>query len=271
MFCCEARIAICWIVAGVAAWGQAGAVAPASSSAKTLTYEVVSIKPSKPGNGGGSWQDLPDGFRISHMELRSLVFSAYNIIMESQVSGLPGWAETDPYDIDAKVDAETAEAWKKLTNKERWKQEQPMMQSLLADRCKLRAHEEMKQLPVYDLVIAKGGLKMKEAPAGEQGFYRRSGGSSGSTFTAQATSVQSLAMSLSGDVSRIIVDKTRLGEEKFDFELRWSPDEQRAADPANAGPSLFTVLEEQLGLKLVASKGPVEVLVIDYMERPSAN
>jgi uncharacterized protein (TIGR03435 family) len=147
-----------------------------------------------------------------------------------------------------------------------------MLQALLADRCHFKAHQETKELPVYDLVIAKGGLKMKEAPPGEQEYYGRSGGSSGLTFTAHAASVQSLAMSLSSDVSRIIVDKTGLGEKKFDFELSWTPDDRRAADnAADAGPSIFTALEEQLGLKLVPSRGPVEVLVIDHMERPSPN
>lgn len=254
------------------AWGQAGAPATANPAVKPPAYEVVSIKPSQSGGAaGGGWRNLPDGFHFWNMPLRSLVYSAYDIIMESQVSGMPGWAESDPYDVDVKVDAQTAESWKDMPYKEREKQEQPMLQALLADRCHFRAHQETKELPVYDLVIDKGGLKMKEAPLNEQGFYGRSGGSSGSTFTAHATSVQSLAMSLSGDVSRIIVDKTGLGEKKFDFELKWSPDEQRAADPVNAGPSLFTVLEEQLGLKLVPDKGPVEVLVIDHMERPSAN
>ena len=267
----------CGLVIGLFVKAQSSPVTSSKTPAdgttvKAPAYEVVSIKHSNAAvNAGGGWWNQQDGFRFRNMALRSLIHSAYGIIMESQVSGMPGWAETDPYDIDAKVDADTAAVWKNLPFKERMKQEQPMLQALLIDRCHFKAHQETKDLPVYDLVIAKGGLKMKEAPSDEQGYYGRSGGSSGSTFTAHATSVQSLAMSLSGDVSRIIVDKTGLGERKFDFELNWSPDEQRGADPANAGPSLFTVLEEQLGLKLVPSKGHVEVIVIDHIERPSPN
>lgn len=236
-----------------------------------LAYEVVSIKPSMAGNDNSSWQGLPDGFRITNMPLRSLVYSAYDIIMKSQVTGLPGWAETDRYDIEAKVDADTADAWKKLSFKERDNLEQPMMQSLLADRCRFRAHRETKDLPVYDFVIAKGRSKMKKASADEEGFYTWNGSSSGYTITAHATSIDSLADSLSGTVGRVIIDKTGLGDKKFDFELKWTPDSQRAADAAEIGPSIFTALEEQLGLKLVPSKGPVQTLVIDHMERPSAN
>jgi glucose/arabinose dehydrogenase len=90
-------------------------------------YEVVAIKPAKQGAQNGGWRSLPDGFEARDMPLRGLVYSAYGIIMESQVSGMPAWAESDPYDIDAKVDAETAEAWKNLPFKERVKQEQPML------------------------------------------------------------------------------------------------------------------------------------------------
>jgi uncharacterized protein (TIGR03435 family) len=275
-------VLIACVVASVAAADsiRAQTASPASTTAdasndgtaKAPTYEIVSIKPSKAGSGaGGWWKTLPDGFQFRNMSLRSVIYSAYGIIMEGQVSGMPGWAEADPYDIDAKIDADTAAAWKNLPNEERWKQEQPMLQALLADRCQLKAHLEIKELPVFDLVIARGGLKMKEAPSSQQASYTVNWGNSDSTFTARATSVQSLAMSLSSSVGRIIVDKTGLGEKKFDFELKWTPDEQRAADAASAGPSLFTALEEQLGLKLVPSKGPVDVLVIDRIEKPSAN
>jgi uncharacterized protein (TIGR03435 family) len=249
------------------AWGQA-VVAPVDSSAKTLTYEVVSIKPDKSGNGEGGWFSRADGFEYTNMPLLSLFYSAYGIIVDGQVSGLPAWVRTDPYDVEAKVDANTAEAWKKLTWKERSKQEQPMLRLLLADRCHFRAHEETGELPVYDLVIAKSGLRMKEAPPNENATGMFGNGK----ITAHGNSVESIVYDLSGQVGRIIVDKTGLGDKKFDFELKWAPDDQRTADnAADAAPSIFTALEEQLGLKLVPDKGPVEVLVIDHMERPSAN
>jgi uncharacterized protein (TIGR03435 family) len=244
------------------------AAQPQVAAVRAPAYEVISIKPASPDDRGGSMQSLPDGFRWINFPVVSLIRNAYDIIMDSQIVGLPGWADTEPYDFEARADAETAEAWKKLNYKERWKQEQPMMQSLLADRCKLKVHQEMRELPVYDLVIGKGGLRMKEAAADEQSTGMYSGGK----ITAHATKVESLTYSLSGTVGRIIVDTTGLGDKKFDFELKWTPDDKRAADnAADAGPSIFTALEEQLGLKLVPAKSPVEVVVIDHIERPSPN
>ena len=261
--------AFCWIAAGAAVWGQAGAMAPAGSSATPHAYEVVSIKPHNSGSRGGSMQSLPDGFRWTNLPISSLIRGAYEVYMESQIVGLPGWADSEPYDIEARVDADTAEAWRKLTYKERWKQEQPMMQAVLADHCKLKAHLETRELPVYDLVIAKGGLKMKDAPAGEKTLETMM---SAGTMSAHALSVNAIVGGFSGTDGRMIVDKTGLGDKKFDFELKWMPDNQRAADAsADAGPDLFTAVEEQLGLKLVPDKAPVDVLVIDHIERPSAN
>lgn len=234
-------------------------------------YEVVSIKPdTKSENRGSGWRTLPDGLQASNVPLQWLVYNAYGIIMDSQVSGLPGWAESERYDIDAKLDAETAEAWKKLPFDERQKQERPMLQALLADRCQFKAHSVTKELPVYDLVIAKGGLKMKEAPPDEKGYMMVSGGSN-SRIDAHAFPVKALVNNLPQRVGRMVIDKTGLGDKKFDFALKWTPYDALAADStADAGPSIFTALEE-LGLKLVSDKAPVNVLVIDHMERPSPN
>jgi uncharacterized protein (TIGR03435 family) len=252
----------------MAAWGQAGASAPAGSSTAASAFEIVSIKPANPDERGRLMQSLPDGFRWTNFPIASLVQGAYGTVMESQIVGMPGWVQSDPYDIETKVDAETAEAWKKLTYKERWKQEGPMMRSLLADRCKLQVHRETRDLPVYDLVIAKGGLKMKESPADGKDAETMSSG----RMSAHAISTDSLVYGFSSQVGRMIVDKTGLGEKKFDFELKWTPDDRRAADASpDAGPDLFTAIEEQLGLKLVPSRGPVDVIVIDHIEKPSEN
>jgi uncharacterized protein (TIGR03435 family) len=244
------------------------ATQPQVAAAPPQAYEIVSIKPDKSGSPAETMQRMRDGVRWTNFPVGTWVCSAYDVIMDSQIVGLPGWADSEPYDIEAKVDAETAEAWKKLNYKERWKQEQPMVRAMLADRCELKIHRVTKELPVYDLMIAKGGLKMKESLPDEP-----SGGTyNGGRIATRATSVEDLSNNLSGRVGRIIVDKTGLGEKKFDFDLSWTPDDRRAADnAAGAGPSIFTALEEQLGLKLVPSKGPVEVIVIDHIEKPSPN
>jgi uncharacterized protein (TIGR03435 family) len=244
------------------------AAQPEVAAGPAMAFEVVSIKPDKSGSPAETMHRLPDGFRWTNFPVSMWVRGAYGVMMDSQIVGLPGWADSEPYDIEARAGAETAEAWKKLSDKERWKVEQPMMQSLLADRCQLKVHRETRDLPIYDLVIAKGGLKMKEATADKVGGETMGPGK----MTAQGLSTDSLVSAFSGMVGRMIVDRTGLGDKKFDFELKWTPDDRRAADnAADAGPSIFTALEEQLGLKLVSARGPVEVIVIDHIERPSVN
>jgi uncharacterized protein (TIGR03435 family) len=230
------------------------------------TYEVVSIKPNKAGTlSAGGTRTLPDGFEYMNIPLSIFLKGAYGLALDSQVAGLPGWAREENYDIVAKVDMDTAERWKKLSRKERLKEEQPMKQSILADRCHFKGHEETRELPVYDLVIARGGVKMKEAPPNETPMEMMSG----DQMTVHAMKVDTIASTFEGTLGRMIVDKTGLGDKRFDFELKWTSDDRPSAD--DSAPSLFTALEEQLGLKLVPARGPVEVLIIDHMERPSPN
>jgi uncharacterized protein (TIGR03435 family) len=118
-------------------------------------------------------------------------------------------------------------------------------------------------MQVYDLMIANSRSKMKEAPQDEVETGGMAGGD-GVTFTAHALSIENLIPTLSGTDGRLVVDKTGLGNKRFDFTLHWSPG-------AGSGPSLFTALEEQLGLKMVPAKDTVSVLMIDQMERPSPN
>jgi uncharacterized protein (TIGR03435 family) len=237
------------------------------SNSKELSYEVVSIRPHKLfGDGGGLWF-LPDGLESRGLTLAPLIAGAYGIANQSQVYGLPGWVASSSYDIQAKVDVRTAEAWKNLSPNQLEKQQESMLRSLFVERCQLKAHLETRELPVYDLVIAKNGLKMKEAPPEEE----HGGYISGNEMKGSSTTIESLLTNLPGWSGRKVIDKTGLTGKRFDFDLTWTPDDQRDVAPANVGPSIFTALEEQLGLKLVPSKAPVQVLVIDHMERPTPN
>jgi uncharacterized protein (TIGR03435 family) len=255
----------CCIVTSPPLPAQAGSAAPAPG------YEVASIKPDKSEHEGETMQLLPDGFRWTNFPVASLIQSAYGVTMENQIEGLPSWAKSDPYDYEAKADAKTAESWKDLSYKEQWKKQEPLMQSLLADRCQLKVHRETRQMAVYDLVIAKGGLKMKEAAPDEPSTEAMGSTMSSSNATMRAESTDTISLAFQGDVGRMIVDKTGLDGKKFDFELAWADDRRSGEATADAGPSIFTALEEQLGLKLVPAKGPVEVVVIDHIERPSPN
>jgi len=267
--------------AGEVLQAQTNAAAAPDASAKIPVYEVVSIKLASPGDRNNGWKNLPNGLDYTNMPLIWLVYQAYGIALDSQISGLTGWVKTDHYMVSARVDEDTAEAWKKLSKKELEQQQRLMLQALFADRCQLKIRREVKELPVYDLVIAKGGLKMKEAAPDEKGFtevrsfalYGDAGQSGGATMTmtTRAGTVPDLALSLPGSVGRIVVDKTGLGDKRFDFELKWSSDADAPADKGGTGPAIFKALEEQLGLKLEPAKGPVDTFVVEQMERPSAN
>jgi len=234
-----------------------------SSATNSKVFEVVSIKPNQSGLSGGA-QVLPNGEHYIDTTLDLLIRGAYGIYNESQVMGMPSWSKSDRYDVEARVDAATADSWKSLSSKERWKQEQPMLQAMLAERCKLKVHLETKELPAYDLVVTKGGLRMKESASGEESSEAVRDG----RVKGQAISIASLIHAIPSD-GRLILDKTGLGDKTFDFDLKWEAGNQSVG--SDAGPSLFTALEEQLGLKLVSSKAPGSVLVVDHIEKPSPN
>jgi len=237
--------------------------ATGSSDVKAKTFEVVSIRPHT-SEGSGGISGLPNGEHYVGTTVEILIEGAFEAFNNAQLIGIPAWAKSDRYDVETRVDDETAEKWKSLTNKERRKQQRDMMQAMLAERCKLKVHFESKELAVYDLVIAKGGLKMKESAPNEESSERVGNG----TVSGRAIQMRNFLHAIPSD-GRLIEDKTGLADRKFDFDLKWSPDD-RPAD-TDSGPTLFTALEEQLGLKLVSAKSPETVVVVDHLEKPTPN
>jgi len=233
----------------------------------SFAFEVASVRPSKAPYM--STRSRMNGVSITGATLRQLIFNAYNapglpsISRDEQVSGLPGWASSDTFDIEAKIDEETLSALQKLPPKEQFWQRQFMLQALLADRFKLQTLRETKEMPVYALVVEKGGLKLKESHA-----IVSMSSSGGGRITIAAGRIDDLAFSLTGNVDRIVANKTGFTG-KYDIDLKWTPDDRQGTP--DASPSIFTALEEQLGLKLLPTKGPVDVLVIEHVERPSEN
>jgi len=243
---------------------SSGTDAVASKPAALPTaYDVVSVRPHKADNSGVAsyWRTSKSGFSAD-VPVWSLITDAYNVMMEDQVSGLPDWARTENFDIEAKLDPENVEAVNTLSGEEGRNESALLMKALLEDRFKLKAHVEVKELPVYNLVIAKSGLKMKEAVPGEPSRYSMGMGN----IRGKAMAIPSLVASLSHPAGRLIIDKTGLTG-KYQMELTWAWED----DPNATGPSLFTALEEQLGLKLAPAKAPLDVVVIDHIERPSEN
>ena len=201
-------------------------------------------------------------------------------IEDDQISGAPKWVNSETYDIEAKVDGADSAELERLSEDQR----HLMFQSFLVERFKLKVHWETKDLPVLALVVAKGGPKLQQAkpgdtyPNGIKGPDGKAGGHAGmmmwgrGRLTGQGIPIASMVPPLTQQLGRIVQDKTGLTG-KYDVELRWTddtgPDTRPASDPA--APSIFTAIQEQLGLKLDSQKAPVEVLVIDHVDAPSAN
>ncbi len=234
-------------------------------------FEVASIKPGDPMSQQPSLT-LPSRGRLTaeNMSLKRLIGFAYNK-RPVEISGGPGWIDSQKYNIEAKAGNAAAIP----SGPAGLAQMRSMMQALLADRFMLVVHREMKEQQVYDLVVAKGGPKLKKAAntsASDQGLHGGSG-----QVTGIAAPISLLPGFLAQLLERPVTDKTELTG-KYDFTLTWTPDPNERQDgaehappPDPSGPSIFTANQEQLGLRLASVKLQVEVLVVDRAEKASAN
>jgi uncharacterized protein (TIGR03435 family) len=253
------RTSLCFIALALP-WSALAQIAPSA-----FTYEVVSIKPDKSGSGSVRVHTSADRYAASNLSLKSLLESAFGLKTDDQIAGVPAWANSASFDIEAKMDADTAAAFNKLSRPEKNEASQAMMRAMLADRFQLKIHHTTRELPLYALVIAKGGPKLTAAAAGGNGIWINS-----QDMKATSISMEDLANNLTFQVSRQVVDKTGLAG-KYDFTLHWSRDDVAADASLPAAPSIFTALQEQLGLRLDPMKGPVDTIVIDRLEPPSEN
>ena len=256
------------------------------------TFDVASIKPAAPGARGTFINNSAGGLvRITNMTLKDLLVFAYRV-QPFQVSGGPPWVDSDHYDIEAKPDKDPGPDQSRI-----------MLQGLLADRFGLKIHRETKEMPVYELVMLKNtgkptpglaeifeGSCVERDPGGAPPPPPSSGqpidkmpcgmmrmGPDQMFGTSQPLS--QLATLLSRMLGRTVIDKTGI-DKKYNIQLQWSPDQSQSlhlSPDANRppfdpnGPSIFTALQEQLGLKLESKKGPVEILMIDHADKPSEN
>jgi uncharacterized protein (TIGR03435 family) len=243
------------------------------------SFEVATIKPlegAPPPMPGGP-PPMPDDEVRLFANTRILISMAYNVqgFAKSEIVGGPAWLDDQIYEVHGKINGPLSAAMQQMPERERSKQIELMEQSLLADRFKMNAHFETRELPEFALVIAKGGPKLHPADPSlpRNGCTRVSEGQT-QELKSTGSTVQDLVQMLQSESEsgeRPIIDKTRLTD-SYDFALKWTRDETLdGSQSAAGGPSLFTALEDQLGLKLVPTKGPVEVVVIDSIERPSPN
>jgi bla regulator protein BlaR1 len=251
------------------------------SSGPLPSFEVATIKPFQ--------RDGMPGGPGSVLTTRTFIESAYNLPIGSKerVLGGPGWLDTTLYAIEGKVSETLSTEMKKMDREQRMRQTCLMRQALLADRFHLKVHFETRQMPIYELTVAKGGPKLtlaKEPPpvTPEPGDLARPENTRRgirvirkprniTEMTATEEPLDTLVAGTFLGLDRPLVNKTGLTG-KYDFTLTWTPNPSMAPGTNETeGPSIFTALQEQLGLKLVPKIGPVEVIIIDHIELPSEN
>ena len=236
--------------------------AKAAASEALLTFDVATIKPAAPYPGTSINYPAGGRFSASNITLLALMQWAYGM-PERQILDAPSWFASTRFDIEAKSDAETDSQLRSVAPEQERELKRRMVQALLGERCGLKLHPETRTLPAYDLILAKGGSKLQPSQADGRTV------SAGNTyFNGQGLNISLIAQQLSQIAGRVVVDKTNLPD-RYDLKLQWTPDNAPITD--NSAPSLFTAIQEQLGLRLEPAKEPVPVLVIDHIDQPSAN
>jgi uncharacterized protein (TIGR03435 family) len=215
-----------------------------------LAYEAASVKLTTSATGGSHTDGTPGQILMQNMPLDRLIEMAYSV-GPHRVAG-PDWMSAVHVDIAAKYPPDTKGADKWL-----------MLRSLLEDSFKLATHRETKEMQGYALVVAKGGFKLK--PVESVGNDTHSSGGRVRTLTAKATSLAYVADMAARSVGAVVADKTGI-DGVFDFELRWANGDPEG-DRADDTPTIFVALQETLGLRLQAQRVPVEVIVVDHLER----
>lgn len=267
------RVAVLTLLVTMRTFAQNAAAPPA--------FEVATIKPSDPSvrRPVGMFPAAGGRLNVTGESLRLMIREAYGV-KDDQISGGPGWSATDPYDIVAKAGGDPANAQLML-----------MVQSLLADRFRLKLHRETREGPVFALVVGKNGPKLRQPKSGGETPNSETPGNqtpgnetwiriarigpfdrSAVSFraTAQNASMPLLAERLRDFVGRPVVDRTGI-QGAFDFSFEFAPDVGQAdITQTDGAASIFTAIQE-LGLRLESSKGPVELLIVDHAERPSGN
>lgn len=232
-------------------------------------FEVAAIKPSKPDSQGQNWRGSADRILIENYTLRRLIRSAYGLKTDSQVLGGPDWIDKQAFDISAKIDDAEISRMKAMDWPAKHREQNTMLQSLLKERFGLKAHLEQRTMPVYALVVAKSGPKLtptSPATAAKGNNINTNNG----RMTASAISMDVFADDLAYQREtggRMVLNRTGLTGE-YDFKLDWAEDNGDGTQADPALPSLFTALQEQLGLKLESQKGSVDVIVVESAAKP---
>jgi uncharacterized protein (TIGR03435 family) len=254
--------------------------APSANTAKPIVFDTVSVKANKSDDAHPGSTLRPDGFdaeNITPIWVMYWAFGQGGVRDESYFSGLPGWASSERFDIIAKVAGPDVPVWRNMSDAEK----ERMIRDVFADRFKLQTHTETHNHPIYALVLAKGGAKLNETAPPPAGKARPSWGGFGHSRTgivaANMTMAEFAGQLGTMKLGRPVLDETGLTG-RYDFKLDFTatpaaaaPSVDGAASAPDSYADIFTAIQEQLGLKLQPSTGPVQTVVIDHMERPSEN
>ena len=273
----------------VCAQQQATTSSTQATYVPSLTFDVASVRESKPGDSiTVSGIDPPHNseVRLSNYDVSNLLAAAYDV-NHFQIVGLPDWAGSHfgPFfTVEARSDDSVDAQLAKLTDKEASLEKQHMLQSLLADRFHLKAHWETREGPIYELLVAKNGPKLHPggsmSPSPEElqnwgdrkppAIYQRGNGIKGYEYIGHQCSIEWLAQALSAQMGEPVIDKTGLSG-TYDFVLQYRGRGPEASDDPSVWPPLLTAVPDELGLKMQPAKGQRQVLIIDHIERPSEN
>jgi uncharacterized protein (TIGR03435 family) len=248
------------VVAGAGAWAQ-------------KAFDVASIRPNAANDNRIMIRIQPGGrFTATGISAKQLMTQALNV-RDFQILNAPGWTTAERWDINA-----VAEGLPERVPPETLR---PMLRALLEERFQLQVHTETRELPIYELVVSKSGSKLRKSEAkSDQQMMRMGRGQ----LAGQGVPLSSLAQQLAQALGRDVIDRTGLAG-RYDFELNWTPDPGQGGGPfpggppspdalpaaGTSGPSIFTAVQEQLGLRLESAKGPVQVYIVDSISRPSGN
>lgn len=252
-----------------------------SHDALPLTFDVATVRPNPHPRGWNMYFTL-DGFKASGVTLRQVIQEAYAAYEAGGIRGGPAWLDNDHFDIEAKLDPAEIHNFAQLSLPER----RQMLQALLADRFQLQVHREQRTVPAFALKVAKEGLKIHEAKAGEgagssvKGYNCLITKSRRGLLEGKNCSMASLAGDLEWTAGRIVIDQTGL-QGRYNFLLQWTPEDVQGdsliGNKGNESPQdesypfFFKALEQELGLKLEPTNTNIEVYVIDRAEQPSGN
>ena len=243
---------------------------PPMAATANPSFDVATIKPSKPDRPGKGFGIGPRNFHTFNTTLNDLIMFSYGVQVKQLVNE-PAWMDTDKFDLEGKPDGEGQ------PSERQWKE---MLKKLIADRFQLKTHPEKRELSAYVLTVTKSGPKLTKSEAdpdsGTAFFFTKLG-----VLTVRNATMTDFAGGMQSSVfDRPVVNRTGL-EGHWDFSLKWTPDESQFAgfgikippptDAPDQPPPVFTAIQEQIGLKLDATRTAVDVMVVDHVERPSSN